>query len=101
MAMNLPRLLQDLHAEKRWLETMIAALEVASRSPAHRFTGVLVSSLQKGAARGCIVRLNRQKKAELARLAKQVRRAEMKKRGRTGMRLVSIQPETRRRAAVA
>lgn len=99
--MNLPRLLQDLHEERRWLETMIAALEIASRTPAHRFTGVLISSLQDEELPRCILHLGKQKKAHLARLAERVRRADLRIRngGRMGARLVSIAPDTRRRAA--
>jgi hypothetical protein len=99
--MNLPRLLNDLHAEKRWLETMIAALEITSRTPAHRFTGVLISTLQDGELPECILHLGKQKKAQLARLAQQVRRADLRRGGRIGERLVSIEPDTRRRVAVA
>ncbi|HYM13340.1 MAG TPA: hypothetical protein VEU62_21555 [Bryobacterales bacterium] len=99
--MNLPRLLQDLHAEKRWLETMIAALEIASRTPAHRFTGVLISSLEDGELPECILHLGKQKKAQLARLAEQVRRDDLRKRSQADARLVSIEPDTRRRVAVA
>ena len=99
--MNLSKLLQDLHAEKRWLETMIAALEIASRTPAHRFTGVLISSLEEGELPECILHLGKQKKAQLARLAEQVRRADLRRRGRTGERLISIEPDARRRVAVA
>lgn len=73
--LNLPKLVQDLQAEKRWLEAMIAALEIASRSPAQRFADVLVDSLQASEASGCILHLKRSKKAQLARLAGRVRRS--------------------------
>lgn len=99
--MNLPRLLEDLHAERQWLETMIAALEIASRTPAHRFTGALISSLQDEELPGCILHLGKHKKAQLARLAERVRRADLRNGGRIGARLVSIAPETRRRVAIA
>ncbi len=73
--LNLPKLVRDLQVEKRWLETIISALKIAERSPAHRFAGVLFSSLQAGEASGCILHLKRSKKAELARLAGRIRRS--------------------------
>jgi hypothetical protein len=73
--LNLPKLVHDLQVEKQWLETMISALEIAERSPAHRFAGVLVNSLQASEASGCILHLKWSKKAELARLAGKIRRS--------------------------
>ena len=95
--MNLPRLLRDLHAEKRWLETVIAALEIASRSPTQQFAAVLVSSLEAQRWGGRILHLSRSKKAELARLAGQVRRLSGKAihQGRAANSSVTRQPRAK------
>jgi hypothetical protein len=97
--MNLPKLLRELHAERQWLETMIGALEVASRSPAHRFTGILVSSIQNGEAGQCILHLRRRKKAELARLAGLLHR-DVRRRRRAEAKIVPFALERRRKEAV-
>jgi hypothetical protein len=92
--MNLPKVLQDLRAEKRWLETMIGALEIASRSPADRSAGALVNSLQNRGAD-----LHRKKKAELARLAAAVKRAALKepngdRHSPSGSKVIPVRPKT-------
>ena len=79
--MNLEKVLKDLHAEKRWLESLIGALETASSSPAHRLIRGLDQSLwHSRRARG--LRFGPQKKSELARLAQLV--------GRNGHRRVRL-----------
>ncbi len=96
--MNLPKLLRELHAERDWLEAMIAALEAASQSPAHRLTGILASSVENGGGRGCLVHLRQGKKRELARLAGLVRR-DVRRRRRPEPKLVPFLADRRRREA--
>ena len=71
--MNLD-ILEELHAEKRWLETMIGALEIASRSPAQRFATTLATSLARGRTGGSALNLGKQQRIQLIRLAGQVRK---------------------------
>ena len=103
--MDLRKLLKDLYAERRWLETMIGGLEVAARSPAHQFTGMLVETLRNAGTDGCIAHLPQRKKTELARLARLVRSSQAKQRAGVNRRLkarlnvVSFAPEVRRKEA--
>ncbi len=71
--MNVTRTLRDLYAQKRWLNGVIGALEIASRSPEGRFTAMLASKLCHGSRVGPLVGLRRQKKAEITRLANLIR----------------------------
>ena len=72
-AMKLTMLLRELHAEKRWLDDVIAALEAAAL--ASELAEPLVRRLRHYASRGRVVHLDPKEKAELARLARQVNRA--------------------------
>ena len=101
-AMNLTRLLQELHAEKRWLEDMIAALEAAPRSSAPWLVKALVIGLHNSASGGWTVNLAPEKKAELARLASRICRAAARRRPARdpGPRLVRLKARTGKEAAV-
>ena len=72
--MDLDRILNELHAEKQWLETIIGALELAARSPAEQFTARLARGLGDGRSHRRPIYLGQQKKTELARLAGRVQR---------------------------
>jgi hypothetical protein len=71
--MNLPRLLDELHAERVWLERMISAMEIAGQSPGEPLAERLLKNLGEGGTPGWAVRLGRRKKLELIRLAEQIR----------------------------
>lgn len=79
--MDLLKVLDELYAEKLWLQNLICSLEIASRSPAQRFAATLINSLGERAFDGSILRLPSKKKEELARLARLVTRD-----GRKGVR---------------
>jgi len=64
--MDLNKVLDDLRSEKRWLENVIEALEVVSRSPAERLVHTLDKSLT-GRSNGGL-RINSRKRMEVARL---------------------------------
>ena len=71
--MDLLGMIDELHAERRWLETLIAAGEVARRSPkpvAQR----LLRELQAAERPGWCARLNHRKRLELLRMAERVLR---------------------------
>ena len=109
--MNLPRVLRDLHAEKRWLEAMIATLEIASRSPAYRFAEALEASLKQG-RHGCVLHLSRNKKEELLKMAEGVQRLAEKPIGADrigpgdltglyGAKIIPFSPEVHRKKTAA
>lgn len=69
--MNLEKVLKDLHAERRWLESIIGALETASSSPAHRLIGSLDQGLRRS-RRDSGWRLGHRQRTELSKLAQLV-----------------------------
>ncbi len=69
--MDISRLLRELHAERRWLECLIGALEAAA--PASEPVQTLASRLYRYGSEGRMVTLGPAKKAELARLARRIR----------------------------
>ncbi|HZS52388.1 MAG TPA: hypothetical protein VFA54_16075 [Bryobacterales bacterium] len=75
--MDLPRVLRELYTERRCLETIIAALEIISRSPDERVGAALVAHLRNSGWDGSMLRLGQSEKRELTRLARRVCRAGM------------------------
>lgn len=71
--MDLIAVLEDLHAEKQWLDRIIAAAEVAARSPSHQFMCLLASTLGRRSP-SHILRLRRPTKSRLQRLAGRLQR---------------------------
>jgi hypothetical protein len=69
--MNLEKALRDLNAEKRWIEGLIGALEIASVSPAGRLLQSLDRSLSPGAS-GRGLRVSSRQKTQLAKLSQMV-----------------------------
>lgn len=69
--MNLEKVLKDLNAEKRWLEGVIGALEIAGSSPAHRLIRSLDQSIWNGGRRRGL-HLGPRKRTELSKLARMV-----------------------------
>ncbi len=68
--MNLEKILRELHQERRWLQDLIAALELAFHSPAHR----LISALSPdGRFSPGVWRQGGRRRTELSRLAWMVR----------------------------
>jgi hypothetical protein len=72
--MDLDGILRELHEERRWLDTIIAALEAASRSPDGQFVDLLGRGLRGGPASSLAVRLGSAKRREMERLARRVLR---------------------------
>ncbi|GEM_PF-4889370 len=75
--MDLPRVLRELYTERRCLETIIAALEIISRSPDERLGAALVAHLRNSRWDGSMLRLGQSEKRELTRLARRVCRVGM------------------------
>ena len=71
--MDLERVLRDLHKERRWLENLIGALELASDCPGLRLMRTLNRSLPGGRPRRRGLRLGNRRKTQLSRLAGMVR----------------------------
>jgi len=72
--MDLPKVLEDLYAEKRWIQDLITALEIATRSPQQRFAAKLVETMREGYSARSILKLQAKRRDELDRLAGAVRR---------------------------
>jgi hypothetical protein len=75
--MDLPRVLRELYRERRCVETIIAALEIVSRSPDERLGAALVAYLCNSGWDGSMLRLGQSEKRELTRLARRVCQAGM------------------------
>ena len=71
--MDLDKALNDLNAERQWLDSVIGALEIASASPAHRLVRSLDQTLWPGGRSGGM-RLGPRKRTELSKLAQLVRK---------------------------
>ncbi|MBI3693738.1 MAG: PAS domain S-box protein [Acidobacteria bacterium] len=93
-AMKLDILLQELHAERRWLECLITALEAAAHAP--DLAEPLATRLNHIASGGRVGNLPPEKKAELERLARRVRRVATRRSPppAPGPRLVHRKPRT-------
>lgn len=69
---NLDRMLNELHAKKRWLDEVISGLEKALRSPDMQFvTSIAKTFGEESSARPKVDLMSRQKR-KLARLASRV-----------------------------
>ena len=71
--MNLDKVLDDLNAERQWLDTVIGALEVTSRLPAYRLVRILDQSLLERRSPGQGLHFGPRRKGELVKLAQLVR----------------------------
>ncbi len=69
---SVERLLEELHAKKRWLDHMIAGLEAAADSPQHRLIAQAAETFQEAGAASPKVDLIQSKRSELQRLAQRV-----------------------------
>ena len=73
-AVNIDLLLNELHAKRNWLDTVIAGLESAIRSPDHRLIESLSTAYSNGARGRPKVDLRPRQQANLSRLASKVQR---------------------------
>ena len=72
---DLDRVLDELHAKKRWLDTVIEALERAIESPDHQLLESIVNALANGDQSRPKVDLGPPQRARLTRLATEVQRS--------------------------
>lgn len=70
--MNVQKLIGELYDERRWLEAMINALEIAGRYPAPHLAVALAQSLGQARSPRSALELSASEKAKLLRLARQV-----------------------------
>ena len=73
--MDLDRVLAELHAKKRWLDTVIEALERAIESPDHQLLESIVNAFANGDQSRPKVDLGPPQRARLTRLATEVQRS--------------------------
>lgn len=101
MALKLDQFVQELYAEKRWLDLMIRALDIATRSPAHSLVWTLARSLGEAKSARSVLLLEKKKKVELERLAEKVRgrgpKLPPRQRPRKGPNIVLLTPAKRRK----
>jgi hypothetical protein len=69
---SVERLLEELHAKKRWLDQMIAGLEAAADSPQLRLIAQAAETFEEAGAATPKVDLIQSKRSELQRLAQHV-----------------------------
>ena len=72
---DLDRVLAELHAKKRWLDTVIEALERAIESPDHQLLESIVNAFANGDQSRPKVDLGPPQRARLTRLATEVQRS--------------------------
>ena len=72
---DLDRVLDELHAKKRWLDTVIEALERAIESPDHQLLESIVNAFANGDQSRPKVDLGPPQRARLTRLATEVQRS--------------------------
>ena len=72
---DLDRLLAELHAKKRWLDTVIEGLEKAVQSPGHQLLEFIANVFGNGNRPGPKVDLGPPQRAKLTRLATEVQRS--------------------------
>ena len=72
---DLDRVLEELHAKKRWLDTVIEALERAIESPDHQLLESIVNAFANGDQSRPKVDLGPPQRARLTRLATEVQRS--------------------------
>ena len=69
---NVDKLLDELLEKKRWLDSMIEALEAAKDSPQHQLIEMAARTFSESSGRSPKVDLQMESKRELAELARQV-----------------------------
>ena len=72
---DLDRVLEELHAKKRWLDTVIEALERAIESPDHQLLESMANAFANGDQSRPKVDLASPQRARLTRLATEVQRS--------------------------
>ena len=72
---DLDRVLDELHAKKRWLDTVIEALERSIESPDHQLLESIVNAFANGDQSRPKVDLGPPQRARLTRLATEVQRS--------------------------
>ena len=72
---DLDRVLDELHAKKRWLDTVIEGLERAMESPDHQLLESIVNAFANGDQSRPKVDLGPPQRARLTRLATEVQRS--------------------------
>ncbi len=77
---DLDRVLDELHAKKRWLDTVIEALEKAIQSPDHQLLESMANAFANGNQSGPKVDLASPQRARLTRLASEVQRSGARRR---------------------
>ena len=73
-AVDIDLLLNELHAKRKWLDTVIAGLESAIESPDHRLIENLSAAYSNGHNGRPKVDLRSRQQAKLSRLASKVQR---------------------------
>ena len=73
-SVNIDLLLNELHAKRKWLDTVIAGLESAIQSPDHRLIESLSAAYSSRHNEGPKVDLRSRQQAKLSRLASKVQR---------------------------
>lgn len=71
---NIDLVLNELHAKRKWLDTVIAGLESAIQSPDHRLIESLSATYPHDGKRRPKVDLRSRQQASLSRLASRVQR---------------------------
>lgn len=72
---DLDRVLDELHAKKRWLDTVIEVLEKAIQSPDHQLLESMANAFANGDQSGPKVDLGPPQRARLTRLAAEVQKS--------------------------
>ena len=73
--LDLDRVLDELHAKKRWLDTVIEALEKAIQSPDYQLLECIANAFANGNQSGPKVDLGPPQRARLTRLASEVQKS--------------------------
>ncbi len=82
---DLDRVLTELYAKKKWLDTVIEALEKAIESPDHQLLESIENAFANGNQSRPKVDLGRPQRAKLTRLATEVRRSGNRHRKKRGL----------------
>jgi hypothetical protein len=78
-AINIDLVLNELHAKRKWLDTVIAGLESAIQSPDHRLIESLGAAYSNGDSGRPKVDLRSTQQAKLSRLASRVQQQATRK----------------------
>ena len=85
-------LLNELHAKRKWLDTVIAGLESAIQSPDHRLIESLSAAYSNGTRGRPKVDLRSRQQAKLSRLASKVQRHTARKQSERPANTASAEP---------